>query len=436
MPGGQAFVYAWSMRNSVWTPAARYGPGNRLSPQIRPWADVAEKLDRINRAEQRSSSRSPVGQSGSHHEHAKQMKRRNDPMIATLHLVILAGLLTGSAATGATENALARAFADDCAAKAAAAEKAASMVVKGRDGWLFFDKELRHIGVGRFWGDAAPKASRTAKPEDADPLPAILDFKTQLDAAGIELIMMPVPPKAIVYPEMISDKIAPGSDGALPRLDPFHQEFYKLLQDNKIAVVDLVPPLMAARNDPAGPVFCKHDTHWSGRACIIAAKLIAQQVNYRLWLKGGKRLDLAPEERTLQIAGDLWKALGDPGVAGESLSLRFICANGQPVQPDKASPVVLMGDSHTLVFHTGGDDMLAAGAGLADQLAMELGRAVDVVGVRGSGATPARISFFRRSQADKTYLDAKKLVIWCFSAREFTESQGWRKVPIRPRSTE
>ena len=52
------------------------------------------------------------------------------------------------------------------------------------------------------------------------------------------------------------------------------------------------------------------------------------------------------------------------------------------------------------------------------------------VGVRGSGATPARIELYRRGQADPEYLKNKKLVIWCFSAREFTENQGWRKVPV------
>jgi hypothetical protein len=75
--------------------------------------------------------------------------------------------------------------------------------------------------------------------------------------------------------------------------------------------------------------------------------------------------------------------------------------------------------------------MYARGAGLPDQLAMELGIPVDLVAVRGSGATPSRINLFRRWQANSDYYAGKKLVIWCLSAREFTESTGWRKVPIR-----
>ena len=228
--------------------------------------------------------------------------------------------------------------------------------------------------------------------------------------------MLPVPPKATVYPEMISDKVTPGPDGAVPRLDPHHQEFCKLLADNKITVIDLVPPLMAAdaasaRGDKAGPMYCKHDTHWSDRACVLAAKLVAEQVKDRPWLKDREKLEIAVNEKDVQISGDLWKALNDPAVPRETLQLRFVESGGQFIAPDRASPVVLLGDSHTLVFHAGGDDMFATGAGLADQLATELGLAVDVVGVRGSGATPARISFFRRSQGDKTYLGGKKLVV-------------------------
>jgi len=67
---------------------------------------------------------------------------------------------------------------------------------------------------------------------------------------------------------------------------------------------------------------------------------------------------------------------------------------------------------------------------LPDQLALELGFAVDLVAVRGSGATPARINLYRNGRADAGYLKGKKLVIWCFAAREFTESQGWRLVPV------
>src|SRR2546421_11407226 len=78
----------------------------------------------------------------------------------------------------------------------------------GADGWLFFAGELRLLSLGRFWGDDAPKVSRAHKPELADPIPAILDFQQQLKARGIDLVVVPVPPKESIYPE----KIVPGFD--------------------------------------------------------------------------------------------------------------------------------------------------------------------------------------------------------------------------------
>jgi len=36
----------------------------------------------------------------------------------------------------------------------------------------------------------------------------------------------------------------------------------------------------------------------------------------------------------------------------------------------------------------------------------------------------------RRIRAAPDYLTKKKIVIWCFSVRELTESSGWSKVAL------
>lgn len=319
-------------------------------------------------------------------------------------------------------------FRADCAVKAEASEKATSMTVVGKDGWLFLGRELRHIGAGKFWGDAAAKVSQSSKPENADPLPAILDFKAQLDKAGIELLMVPVPPKAFIYPEKISNTVS-AQDTA--RLDTLHQEFYDLLRKNGVTVLDLAPEFLARRNNDAaalGALYCKTDTHWSGRGCVIAAQQIAKTIGDETWLKNAAKIKTDSENKMVSIKGDL---AGDvkPKPPKETLSLRFVSAAQKPIEPSRDSPIILLGDSHNLIFHAG-EDMLASGAGLPDQLAAELGLPVDLIAVRGSGATPARINLLRLARANPDYLKQKKLIIWCFSAREFTESSGWQKVPI------
>jgi alginate O-acetyltransferase complex protein AlgJ len=49
--GGEAIVYMWSMRNNVWTHAARYRQEQKVKVRLKPWTDVAGRLEAINRKE-------------------------------------------------------------------------------------------------------------------------------------------------------------------------------------------------------------------------------------------------------------------------------------------------------------------------------------------------------------------------------------------------
>ncbi len=75
--------------------------------------------------------------------------------------------------------------------------------------------------------------------------------------------------------------------------------------------------------------------------------------------------------------------------------------------------------------------MLAENAGLAECLAAELGMPIDRIGVKGSASTVVRMNLFRKAVRDPAWLANKKVVVWCFSARELTESTGgWMVVPV------
>ena len=369
-------------------------------------------------------------------------------LVGLLALAVGRGQPAGRPATGAAtqpatttaavvEAESARAFRALCATKAAAAEKAGHFTAAGRDGWVFFGPELRHIGVGTFWGGAAAKVSLASRPEWADPLPAILDFKDQLGRLGIELIFLPVPPKAIIYPDKLSGKVAPAKDGMPPRLDTHLRAFYKLLRAKGVDVLDLTDELRRERKRLAGKykLYCQSDTHWAPTACSTAARAIRRRIKPRPWF-----VKLAPKKgpfsvswRKIRIHGDLWRMLGRDPSAAETLNARYVWraddSDRKPVPADRSSPILLLGDSHCLVFH-GGKAVHGAGSGLADQLAWQAGMPIDVLGVRGSGATASRISLYRRGRRDKGYLAGKKLIVWCLSAREFTEGAGWRKVPL------
>lgn len=347
-------------------------------------------------------------------------------------LVSLAFATCGTLAAG-TNGApdFTQAFQLQCAALAQAAERQNNMTVTGREGWLFLASELRHLGVGPFWGESAVKASRAMNPEQADPLPAIADFQEQLAAMGIELLIVPVPPKAVIYPDGLPDKAPRDPAGQSARLDTALQTFYGRLRFKGMRVLDLTSVFIKNRSHPEGALYCKQDSHWSGNGCVLAAREIGLELFVAF--NDYPKQTFTGQWDTVEIEGDLWKALDEPKPPKEKVRIRRVSRAGQrgAVESDPKSPVILLGDSHGLVFH-GGDDMLAKGAGLPDQLALELGFPVDLAAVRGSGATAARINLLRRAQRDPAYWAGRKWVVWCFSAREFTESDGWRKAPIKP----
>lgn len=324
-------------------------------------------------------------------------------------------------------------FSKLCAQAHAAAQ---GMAVPGRDGWRFFKGELRHLSMGEFWGVAAARTALTAQADAKDPLSAIVHYKEQLEKSGIELLVVPVPPKAVIFPDKLPGASTLKAGEPPPRLDAHLQEFYKVLGAQGVKVLDLTPNFLAHRSEQDGPLYCATDTHWSGLACKRAAQAIAQELSTRSWFKAIAPQGFSAEEKRIKIHGDLLLD-SDPGQKGaqEEVLLRLVgrkTAEGlEPLKTNPASPVLVLSDSHGLVFHAG-EELFARGAGLPDQLAYELGAPIDLLASRGDGVSKVRIDLYQRAKADPAWLVGKKIVVWCFSAREFTESSnGWRKIPVK-----
>src|SRR4029450_3326004 len=148
-------------------------------------------------------------------------------------------------------------FVNELAAKSRSAEVEHASVIAGADGWFFLSSDIRFLSVGQFWGADAAKVSRAHKPESADPIPAIVDFHDKLKRRGIELLLMPVPPKAAIYPE----KIVPDVDLHGETAAPFLARFYDELRKSEIDVVHFPPVFLQNRASDHAPVFCKTDSH-------------------------------------------------------------------------------------------------------------------------------------------------------------------------------
>lgn len=316
-------------------------------------------------------------------------------------------LLSGVMNANSQENAL--------AARCAELSKDSSMAVAGSDGWYFLKSELRHLSVGDFWGEKSLQTSRASNSAQKDPLKAIVAYKEALDKEGIDLLLVPIPPKAVVYPDKLDPSLS------VKRYDASLQAFYKVLEQYGVSVLDLTSQLMSARKASGEPLYCKGDSHLSGEGCKVVAEAIARNVN----VKGNKNYTV--KSVRISFKGDLYKSL--PEVPNDEQRTIYVVSGAET--KDKNSEVILMGDSHTLVFDAGGD-MFAQNAGIASLLAATLKMPVDVIGVRGSGATPARVNLYRRSKSDPQYIKNKKVLVWCFTAREFTEASAWNSaVPIK-----
>jgi len=286
--------------------------------------------------------------------------------------------------------------------KADEAVERKEMFVAGQDGWRFLPAELRFAAKL-----AAPDLAAQTEPA----MEAIADFAEQMKEADIQLVVMPVPPKVL-----LAGTAAGVSAEELQKMRAGWETIMRELADRDVTVVDLLPDFTPAQHEP----FCRRDTHWSGRGIALAV----ERLQPKLAAAGVAVAGAA-------VAGDTWTKQtinGDLGGEPEEIELNMQRLEADPVAMKK-SPVLLLGDSHVLVFHHGGD-LHTTGAGLPDQLGAVLGSMPDVLGMRGSGATPARNSLRRRAKADESYLPSKKIIVWCFAGREFTEAVDWKKFPI------
>jgi alginate O-acetyltransferase complex protein AlgJ len=107
-------------------------------------------------------------------------------------------------------------------------------------------------------------------------------------------------------------------------------------------------------------------------------------------------------------------------------------ANGtkvNTVESDPNSAMLVLGDSHLQVFRKGGN-MLATQAGFIDHLQVDMFAAVEEVTMQAGGADGPRVEIARATAKNPDYWAKKKIVVWLFTAREFTQGK-WRVIPAK-----
>ncbi|MES2706441.1 MAG: hypothetical protein V4726_07545 [Verrucomicrobiota bacterium] len=297
--------------------------------------------------------------------------------------------------------------------------------VAGRDGWFFASTELLRLSS---LTDPASPSVRAATA-------AISDYRDQLQREGTELVFVPVPPKAVIFPDKLSKDLKIKMRGKKPeRFDSTLQEAYEALRKKGVRVIDLTEPLLAARDDrKLGPAFTRTSTVWSPRGAEIAAAAISKEFKDAKWARDGKTGPLITEAATVSFTGSL--AIGK--VPPESLPVRNIgrSADGKMSSvtfSQGGHALAIIGDETVLAWREANNPQGSSStfASLADQLAFELQTTPDLFPGNADGRNSARMKILREGTNGARPLGSAKVVLWVIEATDLAVTD-WKKVPLR-----
>ena len=263
--------------------------------------------------------------------------------------------------------------------------------ITGKDGYFFSGTELQRLALLQDPNAASIKSAVTA----------IADYRTQLKTKGIELVFVPVPPKAIVFPDKLHKDLKIKVKGNKPaRLDSALQGAYASLRSKGVRVIDPTDALLSKReNKKTGSVFPKTGPGWAPRGAETTASLIADEWKGAKWAnQPGKDGPLITESGGLSYTGPL----NAGAAAAETLSLRNIgrSADGKMRSVTFSTgghPLALIGDSSLLAWREANNPAGSSGAfaSLADQLAYELQTTPDLFPGKTDGRNAPRQRLLR-----------------------------------------
>ena len=270
-------------------------------------------------------------------------------------------------------------------------------VVLGRDGWLFYGPGIELVtGPGLLDPNRLTLAKRdlidAGETNPApDPRPAIRAFLEACNTAGVHLVVLPIPEKAMVQPAELSSRFKRSRPGAMAS----NVDYARLLSELRSAGVDVFDPSpkLLLPGEPAR--FLRQDTHWTPEWMEEVARNLAEHLKSRVPSLRVPTRSWWAERREVSRVGDIVDMLKLP--EGQSLyqpqtvSVHRVLdpRDGSGWQPSAEGDVLLLGDSFSNIYCTS-DLGWGDAAGLPAQLARFLERDVDVIARNGSAATATR----------------------------------------------
>ncbi len=286
--------------------------------------------------------------------------------------------------------------------------EAGEKALVGPGGWLFYAP-----GVS-----ALTQRPRRGESDACAAVAAAADFRDQLAARGIRLLLVPVPNKESVYPERLAPRAAKGGFvGAETR------RFLTLCREAGLETVDLHHAFREARARCGEPLYLAQDSHWTPHGMRVAVDAVAERLLSLGWVARG---DATFERHSVCMRrhGDLVRMLRSP-VVEAWLSPEVVIAEQLVRAPaaDDASPVLVLGDSFLRIYELDEPGQAGFVSHLSGSLAMPLDRIIN----DGGASTLVRQELARRPQM----LAGKKVVLWLFVERDLRlGAEGWQRVPL------
>ncbi len=294
----------------------------------------------------------------------------------------------------------------------------------GLDGWYFYKPSLNYM-LER------PVIRKTVDPLN-DPFTAIADFRDQLAARGIQLVVMPVPNKESVYPDKVTPRMRNSGGVRTHRT----QDLLRRLRTANVEVIDLFDHFQQLRKQPSAasekPLYLAQDTHWSPAGVAHAAKIVSRRLMQLGWIQPG-RVDYAERLAPVRRLGDVLRMLQAPLIERRVTPEAVPCVqvvrldNGQPYAHAGDAEILVLGDSFMRIYQQ--DEPMSAG--FISHLAKELKQPLMAVVNDGGGSTLVR----QELRGTPALLRNKKVVLWEFVERDIGLGlHGWQKVALPPDS--
>ena len=301
----------------------------------------------------------------------------------------------------------------------------------GRDGWLFYRPGIDHLTGDPFLSEErlariARSGSEFKAPRAADPVAALLDFASALKARDIQLVVVPAPGKAQIYPEYFSGRYTAADAGLY---NESFGPFAARLEEAGVVVVDLVAEFKAMRAAaPEAALYLRTDTHWTPFGMRLAANVVAGEILEGVsgFARGEFHSDVGRARLTYQ--GDVASML--QGAAG--LDEHYLkTVHVEPVQNEAKSgdsDILVLDDSFSNIYS---DPVMGWGenAGFVEHLALALCRPMDAITINDNGAHAARVALERDLQKGMDRLKGKRVVVLEFASRELSVGD-WKPVDL------